>query len=170
MSRASFDPMLSPGMGQPQWLYGIWNRSCICLYRSLMNFKYFKSKNVSPSVPHTLYQMHRIALILPLYHYCIEHQYFKQKYIKKSDSLVDKVTHIFRTIGLVFFRNKLMRMPYEIYIQSWYKDCAGRWSHEIQETNKLVIKLEIRIKIINCKRTNAWYRETACCSASSSPA
>ena len=62
----------------------------------------------------------------------------------KYDSLVDEATHIFDTIVLIFFRKKLMCVPYEIYVQSRYKDFMGRWSHEIQETNKLSIKLEIK--------------------------
>ena len=96
-------------------------------------------------MPHKLYQMQRTTSILPLYHYWNEHQIFKQKYIKnKYDSLVDEATHIFDTIVLIFFRKKLMCVPYKIYVQSWYKDFMGRWSHEIQETNKLSIKLEIK--------------------------
>ena len=45
------------------------------LYQSLMSSIYFKSKkSFSPSMPHKLYQMQRIAPVLPLYHHWKEHQ------------------------------------------------------------------------------------------------
>ena len=119
------------------------------LYQSLTSFKYFQiRKYFSPSMPHKLYQMQRITSILPLYHYWNEEwtsDVLNKSILKnKYDSLVDEATHIFDTIVLIFFRKKLMCVPYEIYVQSWYKDFMGRWSHEIQETNKLSIKLEIK--------------------------
>ena len=71
MSRASFDPMLSPGMGQPQWLYCTWNRFCCDCISHLNEFQIFQIKifSNSPSRPHRLYQMQRITAVLPLYHH-----------------------------------------------------------------------------------------------------